>query len=70
MNVEFSVDLVKAKTISWPRLETDQYIMVLGCGRTLHHPFELFLAISQIEHRRTGVASPETNPPAADSTGR
>ena len=31
------------------------------CGRPLHHPFELFLAISQIEHRRTGVASPETN---------
>ena len=30
-------------------------------GRPLHHPFELFLAISQIEHRRTGVASPETN---------
>jgi len=31
------------------------------CGRALHHPFELFLAISQIEHRRTEVASPETN---------
>ncbi len=31
------------------------------CGRPLHHPFELFLAISQIEHRRTRVASPETN---------
>ena len=30
-------------------------------GRPLHHPFELFLAISQIEHRRTGVASPETS---------
>jgi transposase len=31
------------------------------CGRPLHHPFELFLAISQIEHRRTQVGSPETN---------
>jgi transposase len=31
------------------------------CGRAVHHPFELFLAISQIEHRRTDVASPETN---------
>jgi len=31
------------------------------CGRQLHHPYELFLAISQIEHRRTEVRSPETN---------
>jgi transposase InsO family protein len=31
------------------------------CGRPLGHPFELFLAINQIEHRRTDVASPETN---------
>jgi len=31
------------------------------CGRELHHPFELFLAINQIEHRRTQVHSPETN---------
>ena len=31
------------------------------CGRPLGHPFELFLTINQIEHRRTDVASPETN---------
>jgi len=31
------------------------------CGKPLSHPFELFLAISQIEHRRTRVGSPETN---------
>jgi transposase InsO family protein len=31
------------------------------CGRPLHHPFELFLTISQIAHRRTEVGSPETN---------
>jgi transposase InsO family protein len=31
------------------------------CGRPLHHPFELFLAISQVTHRRTEVGSPETN---------
>ncbi len=31
------------------------------CGRPLGHPYELFLAISQIEHRRPDVASPETN---------
>ena len=27
------------------------------CGRPLHHPFELFLAISQIELRRNGLVS-------------
>jgi transposase InsO family protein len=27
----------------------------------VHHPFEFFLAISQIEHRRAEAASPETN---------
>jgi transposase InsO family protein len=31
------------------------------CGRPCHHPFELFLAINQVEHRRTEVGSPETN---------
>lgn len=35
MDVEFSVDLVKGKTIGWPRLETDEYIMVLGSARPL-----------------------------------
>lgn len=31
------------------------------CGREVHHPFELFLAINQVRHRRTQVQSPETN---------
>jgi len=31
------------------------------CGRDLHHPFELYLAANQIEHRRTQVHSPEIN---------
>lgn len=31
------------------------------CGRPLAHAYELYLAISQIEHRRTQVGSPETN---------
>ena len=35
MNVEFSVDLIKNKKIGWPRLETDDYIMVLGSARPL-----------------------------------
>ncbi len=31
------------------------------CGRPVGHPFELYLAIRQIQHRRTDIASPETN---------
>jgi transposase InsO family protein len=31
------------------------------CGRPLHHPFELFLTISHVEHGRTQVGSPQTN---------
>jgi amidase len=35
MDVEFTVDLVKKKTIGWPRLENDTHIMVLGSARPL-----------------------------------
>jgi acetamidase/formamidase len=35
MDVEFSVDLVKRKTIGWPRMENADYIMVLGSSRSL-----------------------------------
>jgi amidase len=35
MDVEFSVDLIKNKKIGWPRLENDEYIMVLGSARPL-----------------------------------
>ncbi len=31
------------------------------CGRPLQHAFELYLAIQQIQHRRTDIGSPETN---------
>jgi transposase InsO family protein len=31
------------------------------CGRPLSHPFELYLTINQITHRRTEIGSPETN---------
>ena len=35
MDVEFSVDLIKNKSIGWPRIETDEYVMVLGSARPL-----------------------------------
>jgi acetamidase/formamidase len=35
MQVEFRVELVRKKSIGWPRLETADYIMVLGSARPL-----------------------------------
>lgn len=35
MDVEFRVDLMKKKSIAWPRLENDEYIMVAGSARPL-----------------------------------
>ena len=40
MDVEFTVDLIKKKAIGWPRLENDDYIMVLGSERPLLHAFQ------------------------------
>jgi amidase len=40
MDVEFTVDLVKGKTIGWPRLETDDFILVLGSERPLLQAFQ------------------------------
>jgi amidase len=33
LDVEFSVDLIKAEKINWPRLENQDDIMVLGSSR-------------------------------------
>jgi amidase len=35
MDVEFTVELVKAKTMGWPRLESATHLMVLGSARPL-----------------------------------
>jgi acetamidase/formamidase len=35
MDVEFTVDLIKGKPISWPRAENQDFIMVLGSARPL-----------------------------------
>jgi acetamidase/formamidase len=40
LDVEFSVDLVKKKTIGWPRLETETHVMVLGSARPLLEAFQ------------------------------
>lgn len=47
MDVEFTVDLVKKKTIVWPRLENDTHIMVLGSARPLLEAFQLATAEMQ-----------------------
>jgi amidase len=36
LDVEFSVDLIKHKKINWPRLENQDFIMVLGSSRALN----------------------------------
>ncbi len=41
MDVVLQLDLIKGKTIDWPRLEDDQYIMVAGSGRPLIDAFRL-----------------------------
>ena len=40
MDVEFTVQLVKSKTIGWPRLETETHLMVLGSARPLLEAFQ------------------------------
>jgi amidase len=40
MDVEFTVDLIKKKTIAWPRLENDEYIMILASARPLLEAFQ------------------------------
>src|SRR5712691_5152547 len=40
LDVEFSVDLVKGKKINWPRLEDQDFIMVLGSSRALNEALQ------------------------------
>ena len=40
LDVEFSVELVKGKKINWPRLETQDFIMVLGSSRALNEALQ------------------------------
>jgi acetamidase/formamidase len=40
MDVEFSVQLVKGKTIAWPRIEDERYLMVAGSERPLLQAFQ------------------------------
>jgi len=41
MDVELRFDLIKGKTIDWPRLENENYIMVAGSARPLIDAFRL-----------------------------
>lgn len=41
MDVILEIDVVKGKTISWPRLEDDTHIMVVGAARPLMDAFRL-----------------------------
>ncbi len=41
MDVTLQIDVIKGKTIDWPRLEDDEYIMVAGSARPLIDAFRL-----------------------------
>lgn len=41
MDVTFKVELLKKKTVAWPRVETDSHIMVLGSARPLLEAFQI-----------------------------
>jgi acetamidase/formamidase len=41
MDVTLRLDVIKGKTIDWPRLEDDEYIMVAGSARPLIDAFRL-----------------------------
>jgi acetamidase/formamidase len=41
VDVVLELDLLRGKTIDWPRLEDDQYIMVAGSARPLMDAFRL-----------------------------
>ena len=41
MDVVLEIDLIKGKTIDWPRIEDDEYIMVAGSARPLIDAFRL-----------------------------
>jgi acetamidase/formamidase len=40
LDVEFSVDVIKGKRINWPRLENEDFIMVLGSSRALNEALQ------------------------------
>ncbi|MSV35956.1 MAG: acetamidase [Bryobacterales bacterium] len=40
LDVEFSVEVVKGKKINWPRLENQDFIMVLGSSRALNEALQ------------------------------
>lgn len=41
LNVRVKVDLIKGKTIAWPRIENDEYIMAAGSYRPLEDAFRI-----------------------------
>jgi amidase len=40
LDVEFSVNLIKGKKINWPRLENQDFIMVLGSSRAINEALQ------------------------------
>ncbi len=41
LNVKLKIDLIKGKSIAWPRIENDDYIMTTGSYRPLEDAFRI-----------------------------
>ena len=61
MDVEFSVDLVRAKSIGYPRVENAEYIMAMGLGGSLDEAFkEATSSLLSWLESDYGLTGPET----------
>ena len=61
MDVEFSVDLIPAKSIPGPRVENDQYLMAMGLAGSLDDAFkEATSALASWLEADYGLTGPET----------
>jgi len=57
MRVRLQVDVIKAKTIAWPRFENDEYIMAAGIYRPLDDALRIaFTELVHWIHERSGLA--------------
>ena len=57
MRVRVQVDVIKHKTIQWPRFENDNYIMAVGIYRPLDDALRIaFTELIQWMHERNGLS--------------
>ena len=61
MDVEFSVDLIRSKSIGYPRVENAEFIMAMGLGGSLDDAFkEATSSLLSWLEEDYGLTGPET----------